>query len=266
MLSDRYKAYAACTNQSQMCASCEEYIHAQEIDEDCLSERGLLCLTCFIGGDWTSVFEKEKKKPYWTELNNFVESERNEGIVHPPEELVFNSFELTPYSSVKVCIIGQDPYHGMHLDTPRAHGLSFSVPVAVPIPPSLRAILRESGSLKKDGDLSEWAKQGVLLLNRVLTVRHQSPRSHANRGWERFTLEIVRALSVSKNRIIFMLWGNDAQLFEDSIDDEKHLVLCCGHPSPLARRARNPFRGCNHFEIANRDLQEQGREPIQWWQ
>jgi uracil-DNA glycosylase len=184
--------------------------------------------------------------------------------VFPPRPL--RALELTPASSVRVVIVGQDPYHGAG----QAHGLAFSVPGGVPLPPSLRNIYtelaREYGSSPRSGDLEPWAQQGVLLLNAVLTVEEGQPGSHANHGWERLTDSIVAVLGVDLQPRVFMLWGAHAQRARALIrDDHRHLLLTANHPSPLsARRGPQPFIGCGHFSQANDFLRSMGEEPIDW--
>lgn len=197
-------------------------------------------------------------------LFDFVVEERLKTVVFPPEELVFNAFRLTALEDVKVVILGQDPYH----KEGQAQGLSFSVPATVPVPPSLRNIYMELSSdipgfkIPNHGDLSKWAKQGVLLLNAILTVRRHEASSHQNRGWENFTDEIIRKVSDELDQVVFILWGSYAQKKENLINSDKHLVLKSVHPSPLS--AYRGFLGCRHFSMANGYLQTQHKEPIDW--
>lgn len=217
---------------------------------------------------WQHVLEAELQKPYIVELAAFVEKERKLGpAVYPPRELVFNAFYQTPYDAVKVVIVGQDPYHGPG----QAHGLSFSVPRGVDAPPSLQNIFKE---LEADlhiprpshGCLLSWAKQGVLLLNAILTVRQKEPMSHANRGWERFTDAVLVALAEREDPVIFALWGKSAQekiaRLPQMKDNPQHLILTAPHPSPLS--AHTGFLGCRHFSKINHALAAREVAPISW--
>lgn len=182
--------------------------------------------------------------------------------VYPPSELIFNAFNLTPFDSVKVVILGQDPYHGEN----QAMGLSFSVPNGVQIPPSLKNIFKELQTelgfkIPQSGDLSKWAKQGVLLLNSTLSVTANKPNSHSNFGWQIFTDTVIKILSENKQNLVFMLWGNYAKAKANLIDTSRHLVLMAAHPSPLAGGA---FFGCNHFIKCNEYLQRHGKIGIEW--
>jgi len=198
-------------------------------------------------------------------LQSFLQQRAAAGAhIFPPRPL--RALELTPPSAVRVVIIGQDPYHGVG----QAHGLAFSVPVGIPLPPSLRNIytelVREYGSAPRSGDLEPWARQGVLLLNAVLTVEEGQPGSHAHHGWEHLTDSIVGALGADLQPRVFMLWGAHAQRARALIrDDPRHLLLTANHPSPLsARRPPLPFIGCGHFSKANDFLGASGAEPIDW--
>lgn len=184
-------------------------------------------------------------------------------VIYPPSSDVLNCFENLHFKDVKVVILGQDPYHGPD----QAHGLSFSVKKGVDIPPSLNNIIKE---LKSDvgikqpthGCLESWTQQGVLLLNRVMTVEEGQPKSHANLGWEKFTDEVISILNTYYSGIVFMLWGSDAKKVGDQIDRSRHLVLTSVHPSPLS--ASKGFFGCKHFSKANEYLQSIGKDPINW--
>ncbi len=215
---------------------------------------------------WKDVLSSEKKKEYFTNLLNFVEGEREAGkIIYPKNCEVFQSLALTPFSDVKVVILGQDPYHGPN----QAHGLCFSVQPGVRNPPSLENIFKELASdvgMEKpsNGCLQGWAKQGVLLLNAVLTVQASNAGSHANRGWETFTDRIVSELNSRRDGIVFLLWGSYAQKKGGIIDRARHTVLKAPHPSPLS--AHRGFFGCKHFSLANEALQKRGFEPINWAQ
>jgi uracil-DNA glycosylase len=177
---------------------------------------------------------------------------------------VFNAFKLTPFHEVKVVILGQDPYHGAN----QAHGLSFSVQKGVGIPPSLKNIYKElqvdipGFNMPSHGDLSDWAKKGVLLLNATLTVRANEPGSHQKMGWEQFTDKAIEALNAKKGGLVFILWGRHAQAKASLIDSGKHLVLTAAHPSPFS--AYNGFFGCKHFSKANAYLLSKGEKPINW--
>jgi uracil-DNA glycosylase len=213
---------------------------------------------------WKDVLARERQQPYFTELLQFIERERGAGrIIYPKNADIFNSLALTPFENVKVVVLGQDPYHGAH----QAHGLSFSVLPPTPPPPSLLNIFKE---LKEDlnfappghGNLESWAKQGVLLLNSVLTVEEGKPGSHANRGWERFTDTVIRELNRGRTGLVFLLWGAYAQKKGAMVDQAKHLVLLAPHPSPLS--AHRGFLGCRHFSKTNAFLTQRGVAPIDW--
>ena len=216
-----------------------------------------------IEESWKRVLAPEFEKPYFRELAAQLHKEKREGrTIYPPGPLIFNAFNLTPFDSVKVVIIGQDPYHGPG----QAEGLSFSVPHGVTLPPSLVNIYREIESdlgvqLHKDGSLRGWAEQGVFLLNAVLTVRAGEPTSHSRIGWAQFTDAVIRTLSERREGLVFLLWGNFARSKRDLIDTSRHFVLEAAHPSPLARGA---FFGCRHFSKTNRILTERGLPPIDW--
>ncbi|OTG86092.1 uracil-DNA glycosylase [Acinetobacter sp. ANC 4558] len=199
------------------------------------------------------------------ELKAFLVQEKQaDKVVYPPNSLIFNAFNITPLSQVKVVIIGQDPYHGPN----QAHGLSFSVQRGVAVPPSLRNIFHELQSdlgisVSKHGDLTTWAEQGVLLLNSVLTVEAGQPTSHQKRGWEDFTNCVIDVLNEQRENIVFILWGAYAQRKGQRIDLNKHLVLKAAHPSPLAAN-RGGFFGCKVFSKTNNYLKQHGIEPINW--
>ena len=192
-----------------------------------------------IEESWKAVLREEFDKEYFSRIAAFLHQEKREGkTIYPPGPLIFNAFRLTPFDQVKVVILGQDPYHGPG----QAHGLSFSVQDGVALPPSLQNIYK-------------WARQGVFLLNSVLTVRAGAPTSHSNIGWQTFTDAVIKTLSDKKNGLVFMLWGNYARNKRQLIDSSRHLVLEAAHPSPLARGA---FFGCRHFSKANEYLISQG--------
>lgn len=216
-----------------------------------------------IEPSWKLALQGEFDKPYFASLVGRLHQEKAAGnVIYPPGSQIFRAFDLTPVSQVKVVILGQDPYHGPG----QAMGLSFSVPRNVPAPPSLKNIFKEIEDdlgIRMSGspDLEPWARQGVLLLNSVLTVRGGQPASHAGIGWTEFTDAVIRYLSDNCEGIVFMLWGNFARSKADLIDTSRHHVLLAAHPSPLARGA---FFGCRHFSKANALLAAQGKEPIDW--
>lgn len=217
----------------------------------------------FFGNDWDEVLDNEFKKEYFQEILDNVESEYNKHRVYPAKNKIFSAFKLTPFKDVKVVILGQDPYHGEG----QAHGLCFSVMPGIPTPPSLVNIYKEivsdvGGFMPDNGYLVPWAKQGVLLLNTVLTVREGMPNSHRSLGWETFTDEVIRQLNNSENKIVFLLWGNNAKLKSSLIDTTKHTILEATHPSPLS--ATHGFFGCKHFSKTNEILKNNGLKPINW--
>ena len=214
--------------------------------------------------DWRTLLMDETKKDYWDSLEEFVLELPEEPPTFPPRELIFNAFHQTRYHDVKVVILGQDPYH----NDGQAHGLSFSVPRGVPLPPSLRNIYREleddlGASPGVDGDLHHWAKQGVLLLNTVLTVEAHQPHSHRKKGWEDFTDAVIQKLVERESPIAFVLWGKPAQKKKDLILIPPHYIIESAHPSPLS--ARRGFFGSRPFSKINDWLKEQSQSPIQWW-
>tara|TARA_B100000945_G_scaffold320829_1_gene332332 strand:- start:2478 stop:3143 length:666 start_codon:yes stop_codon:yes gene_type:complete len=213
--------------------------------------------------DWNPLLRKQFAEPYWADLQGFIQQEREGCQVFPPQEEVFAALHLTPFSEVKVLILGQDPYHGEG----QAHGLCFSVRRGVKAPPSLKNIFRE---LKNDldlaapnhGNLESWTQQGVLLLNSVLTVRAHNAGSHRNRGWELFTDEIIRVVNAKSERVVFILWGASAQKKRPLIDSPTHVIIESPHPSPLS--ASRGFFGSRPFSRTNAALEEAGRQPIDW--
>ena len=213
---------------------------------------------------WRDVLGKERGKRYFSDLLGFIENERASGkTIYPKNEEVFQALSLTPFEDVKVVILGQDPYHGPN----QAHGLCFSVQPGVKAPPSLENIfkeLREDLGIERpsDGYLGGWAKQGVLLLNSVLTVQGGAAGSHGNKGWESFTDKIIAELNSRREGVVFLLWGSYAQKKGAIIDQSKHTVLQAPHPSPLS--AHRGFFGCKHFSAANAALKERGETPIEW--
>ncbi len=219
----------------------------------------------FLHPSWLPALQNEFQKPYMLGLTQFLEQEEEQGtIVYPKHSDVFNAFNLTPFNEVRVVILGQDPYHGAN----QAHGLSFSVQKGVAVPPSLKNIYKELQAdipgfkIPAHGDLSSWAKQGVLLLNATLTVRAGEPGSHQKMGWEQFTDQAIRALSEQREGLVFMLWGRYAQAKASLINPTKHVVLTAAHPSPFS--AYNGFFGCSHFSKANAYLVKKGEKPIVW--
>lgn len=214
---------------------------------------------------WIEFFEQEKKKEYFPKITQFLEKEKVDGqTVYPPHEDILSAFNYTPFDKVKVVILGQDPYHGPN----QAHGLAFSVNKGVKVPPSLVNIYKE---LKTDiagferpshGYLADWAEQGVMLLNNVLTVRKSEAHSHAGIGWETFTDNAIECLNRHKEGLVFLLWGSPAQKKGANIDVTKHTVLKSVHPSPLS--AYRGFLGCGHFSKTNEILRKQGQTEINW--
>ncbi len=217
-----------------------------------------------IEGSWKEALKHEFTKPYFLQVATHLKTERATGaVVYPPGQLIFNAFNTTPFDEVKVVILGQDPYHG----TGQAHGLSFSVPDGVPPPPSLVNIYKELNKdiglpIPKTGNLTKWAKQGVFLLNAILTVRANEPASHAKIGWMDFTDAVIKKISAEKKGIVFLLWGKFAQEKQVLIDETKHFVLKAAHPSPFS--ADKGFFGCKHFSRTNKLLMDQGIDAIDW--
>jgi len=216
-----------------------------------------------IDQSWKEHLQTEFDKPYFKTLTDFVKEEYAHGPVYPPGRLIFNAFDLCPFDKVKVVIIGQDPYH----EPGQAHGLCFSVNEGVQFPPSLRNIFKEiSDDLGKpvpqSGDLTRWARQGVLLLNATLTVRAGMAGSHQGRGWEEFTDAVIRELNAGREGLVFILWGSYAKKKGAMIDRSRHLVLSSAHPSPLS--AYNGFFGNHHFSLTNEWLVKHGESPIEW--
>lgn len=213
---------------------------------------------------WKAVLEQEFSKPYMNELRAFLKHEQTHYQVFPPNKLIFNAFEHTPFDQVKVVILGQDPYHNIG----QAHGLSFSVQPDVAIPPSLRNMYIELSTdidgfkAPHHGTLTKWADQGVLLLNAVLTVRAHTAASHQKRGWEIFTDTVIKELSQKRENIVFILWGNYAKQKTKLIDSFKHLIITSAHPSPLS--AHNGFFGSKPFSKTNQYLIDHNKTPIDW--
>lgn len=213
--------------------------------------------------DWFLLLESEMKKDYFQQLQRFVEEERERTTVFPKKEDMFRAFEYSSFADTKVVILGQDPYHGQG----QAQGLSFSVPDNFPLPPSLRNIYKELQSdigcdRGKNGNLEDWAKQGVLLLNTVLTVEEGKANSHKKRGWEQFTDHVLQVLQQKETPVVFILWGNSAKEKKKFITNKRHYVIESAHPSPLA--VRYGFFGSKPFSKTNEALQGCGQEPILW--
>lgn len=216
-----------------------------------------------IDNDWLPEVEAEFKKEYYRNLYSFVKNEYNTQVIYPPADDIFNAFHLTPLKDVKVLILGQDPYHEIN----QAHGLCFSVKPEVAIPPSLVNIYKELNDdmgcyIPNNGYLVKWARQGVLLLNTVLTVRAHQANSHKGKGWETFTDAIINAVNMQDRPIVYMLWGSPAQQKIPMLTNPKHLILKAPHPSPLS--AYRGFFGCKHFSQCNEFLIKNGIEPIDW--
>ncbi len=213
--------------------------------------------------DWNPILRDELSQPYWHELQQFVHAERARYQVFPPHEEVFAALHLTPYSEVKVLILGQDPYHGPG----QAHGLCFSVRREVPIPPSLANIHRELADdlgipAPGHGNLEAWARQGVLLLNASLTVRAHRAASHQGKGWETFTDRVIAAVNDKPERVVFILWGSSARRKKTLVDTSRHVIIESAHPSPLS--AHRGFFGSRPFSRANAALVAAGRGPVDW--
>ena len=216
-----------------------------------------------FGNDWNDVMSGEFDKPYYRQLRSFLKNEYMTKTVFPDMHCIFNAQKFTPYSRVRAVILGQDPYHGRG----QAHGLCFSVQRGTEMPPSLVNIFRELNSdtgcpVPDCGDLTGWAKSGVLLLNSVLTVLEGRAGSHSGKGWETYTDEVIRKVNEKDSPVVFLLWGNYAKKKSSLVTNSRHLVLTAAHPSPLS--AYNGFFGCRHFSAANRFLESHGEEPINW--
>ncbi len=213
--------------------------------------------------DWNPLLRGEFDKPYWKDLQQFVAEERHTHAVYPPHDEVFAALHLTPYAATKVMLLGQDPYHGPG----QAHGLCFSVPPGIRVPPSLQNIHKELHddlglTVPDHGNLEAWAHRGVLLLNTTLTVRAGQAGSHQQRGWETFTDEVIRTVNAKADPVVFILWGNAARRKSELIDRDRHTIIESPHPSPFS--ARNGFFGSRPFSRANEALVAAGRTPIDW--
>ncbi len=216
-----------------------------------------------FGNDWDALLREEFSQTYYLRLRAFLKQEYARVTVYPRATEIYAALRTTGYQATKVVILGQDPYHGAG----QAHGYAFSVPAGATIPPSLRNILYELRDdlhceISRHGCLETWAKQGVLLLNAVLTVRADAPTSHAQQGWEQFTDRVVALLNQKRNPVVFLLWGNYAQAKGKLVTNPHHLVLKAPHPSPLS--AHRGFFGCRHFSRANAFLRDTGQTPIDW--
>ncbi len=217
-----------------------------------------------IEDSWKKALTPIFERPYFTQITAHLKTEKAlKRTIYPKGSLIFNAFNNTPFDQVKIVILGQDPYH----QPGQAMGLSFSVPEGCKIPPSLQNIYKELNKdigmpIPQSGDLTNWAKQGVLLLNSVLTVRADEPGSHSKIGWTQFTDDLIKLLSNEKTELVFMLWGNYASQKQILIDATKHKILKAAHPSPLS--AYNGFFGCKHFSTANQYLIQVKKDPINW--
>lgn len=216
-----------------------------------------------IGNSWDEYLGSEFAKPYYQQLRKFLDVEYEKHTIYPPARLLYSALRLCSYEQVKVVILGQDPYH----QPQQAMGLAFSVPPGIAVPPSLQNIYKEiyheyGYPLPHTGDLRPWAKQGVLLLNTVLSVRENTPFSHRNQGWEQLTDAIIRLLDRKESPLVFLLWGQSAKTKMALLQNPDHLALYCAHPSPLS--AYRGFFGCNHFRECNRFLREHGQKEINW--
>ena len=216
-----------------------------------------------LGNDWDNIFADEWSKPYYRQLHDFLKSEYSKTRICPDMYDIFNALRYTSFENTRAVIIGQDPYHGPG----QAHGLCFSVKKGVPLPPSLVNIYKEitddlGVAMPQHGDLTGWARQGVLLLNTVLTVRAGQPNSHKDKGWEIFTDRVISELDRKETPVVFLLWGANAEKKARVITNPIHKKLITVHPSPLS--AYRGFFGCRHFSKANKILSESGQEPIKW--
>lgn len=217
-----------------------------------------------LGNEWDELLKSEFEQEYYQKLRRFLAHEYKTRTIYPGMYDIFNAFRYTSYSDVKVVILGQDPYHGKG----QAHGLCFSVQKGVPQPPSLKNIFQEIrddlgiSMTEEHGDLTAWTKQGVLLMNTVLTVRAGQPNSHKGIGWETFTDHVIRLLDQRDKPVVFLLWGANARAKTSFIKNPKHKIFTCAHPSPFS--ANNGFFGCRHFSKTNRFLRSVGETPIDW--
>ena len=216
-----------------------------------------------IGNEWDLILESEFKKEYFLNIVDFIDREYESKTIYPPYDEIFNAFKLTSINDVKVVILGQDPYH----EKGQAHGLAFSTPEGRPIPRSLKNIFKEINNeydfpIPDSGCLENWARQGVFLLNTVLTVEEGNANSHSDCGWQIFTDNVIKILNEQKQPIVFLLWGKQAEKKKELITNPNHLVLITSHPSPFS--ARRGFFGSNHFKLANEFLKENNIDEINW--
>lgn len=216
-----------------------------------------------IGNDWDTALKDEFEKDYFSNINDFVKKEYETKTIYPPFDEIFNAFKLTPLNYVKVVILGQDPYH----EKGQAHGLAFSTPDGRPIPRSLKNIFKEINTeygypIPESGCLESWARQGVFLLNTVLTVEEGKANSHSKCGWQTFTDNVIKLLNSQTQPIVFLLWGKQAEKKKELITNPNHLVLVTSHPSPFS--ARRGFFGSNHFKLTNDFLKENNLDEIDW--
>lgn len=213
---------------------------------------------------WETLLASEFQKEYFKKLQSFLDGEYKEKVIYPSQENIFTALNASSFPNTKVVILGQDPYHQVG----QAHGLSFSVQNDIKLPPSLKNILKEleddlgAPTKLKNGNLESWARQGVLLLNSILTVEDSYPMSHQNRGWEIFTDKIIEVLNSKKEHLVFMLWGKPAELKAKNVDSNRHLLLTAPHPSPLS--SYRGFFGCKHFSMCNEYLLKTGQTAIEW--
>lgn len=220
-------------------------------------------MNTIVNNNWQKIIDEEKQKEYFKKLEDIVDTEYRDHTVNPPKDDIFNAFRLTPLSDVKAVILGQDPYHRPG----QAHGLSFSVQPSVTVPRSLQNIFKElhedtSVPIPETGCLVSWARQGVLLLNTILTVREGEPLSHAGIGWETFTNRVIQVLNAQEQPMVFLLWGNSAKEKASLLTNPGHLILQAAHPSPFS--ARRGFLGCRHFSKTNEYLVQHGVKSIDW--
>ena len=222
-----------------------------------------MAVDIMIGNDWDEALKDEFEKEYFLRIMDFIDDEYSKKTVYPPYDEIFNAFRFTSLENVKVVILGQDPYH----EAGQAHGLAFSTPDGRPIPRSLKNIFKEINAeygypIPESGCLEKWAKQGVFLLNTVLTVEDGNANSHSKCGWQTFTDNVIKILDSQNQPIVFLLWGKQAEKKKELISNPNHLVLITSHPSPFS--ARRGFLGCNHFKMANEFLRKNETEEIDW--